>query len=76
MNLGRYNEIPLWILLFFAWFTLSSASFLTYNEKDILIRNAYLFGRSNHIYSNKSLVLEYRLARDLVDSVQTPGQPP
>lgn len=76
MNLRRYNEIPLWILLFFAWFTLSSASFLTYNEKDILIRNAYLFGRSNHIYSNKSLVLEYRLARDLVDSVQAPGQPP
>lgn len=76
MNLGRYNEIPLWILLFFAWFTLSSASFLAYNEKDILIRNAYLFGRSNHIYSNESLSLEYRLARDLVDSVQNPGQPP
>lgn len=76
MNLGRYNEMPLWILLFFAWFTLSSASFLTYNEKDILIQNAYLLGKSNYIYNNESLGLEYRLARDLVDSVQVPGQPP
>lgn len=73
MNLGRYGEIPLWILLFFAWFTLSSASLLTFNEKDILIRNFHIFRRINYIYNNKSLSPEYRLAQNLVINSQKSG---
>lgn len=45
-------------------------------KKIFLYETRIFFGRSNHIYSNESLSLEYRLARDLVDSVQNPGQPP
>ncbi len=45
MNLARYADMPLWILLFFAWFTLSSSLMLTYNERDILVKYASVLRR-------------------------------
>jgi len=45
INLSRYGEIPQWVLLFFAWFTLSSSLMLTYNEKSILIKNSLFLNR-------------------------------
>lgn len=49
IDLSRYAEIPLWILLFFAWFTLASSYMLTYNEKDILVRNALILKRVRNL---------------------------
>lgn len=63
MDLSRYGDIPLWVLVFFAWFTLSSALMLTYNEKDILIQNAYIMQRINNM--NMSEVYGVREAYDL-----------
>lgn len=45
VNLARYGEVPLWVLLFFAWFTAASSRMLTYDEKDILVRNSVLIQR-------------------------------
>lgn len=63
MDLSRYGDIPLWVLVFFAWFTLSSALMLTYNEKDILIQNAYIMQRINNM--NMSEVYSVREAYNL-----------
>lgn len=63
INLARYGEMPLWIMLFFAWFTLSSALMLTYNEKDLLIRNAHITQRINNM--NTSDVSSVREAYNL-----------
>lgn len=63
MDLSRYGDIPLWVLIFFAWFTLSSALMLTYNEKDLLIQNAYIMQRINNM--NISEVYSVREAYDL-----------
>lgn len=45
MNLSRYGETPLWVLIFFAWFTYSSCRMLTFHEKYIFIRNALVLQR-------------------------------
>lgn len=45
VNLARYGEVPLWVLLFFAWFTVASSRMLTYDEKDVLVRNSVLIQR-------------------------------
>lgn len=45
MNLSRYGETPLWVLIFFAWFTFSSCRMLTFHEKYIFIRNALVLQR-------------------------------
>lgn len=56
INLARYGDMPLWVLLFFAWFTLSSALMLTYDEKDILVKNTgYIRSIKNIEDSAKSL---------------------
>lgn len=49
IDLSRYAEIPLWILFFFAWFTLASSYMLTYNEKDVLVRNALILKRVRNL---------------------------
>lgn len=49
VNLSRYGEMPLWVLLFFAWFTLASSFMLTYNEKDALIRNLFVLDGINRL---------------------------
>ena len=49
INLTRYQEIPLWVLLFFAWFTMVSSRMLTYSEKDILVRNALILKRVRNL---------------------------
>ncbi|WP_314851497.1 hypothetical protein [Rothia mucilaginosa] len=45
INLSRYGETPLWVLIFFAWFTYSSCRMLTFHEKYIFIRNALVLQR-------------------------------
>lgn len=49
VNLSRYGEMPLWVLLFFAWFTLASSFMLTYSEKDALIRNLFVLDGINRL---------------------------
>ena len=65
MNLDRYGEMPLWVLIFFAWFTLASCLMLTYNEKDILVKNAYILTRMKKVASlgKESFVAEYEIAQ-------------
>lgn len=55
IDLSRYAEIPLWILLFFAWFTLASSYMLTYNEKDILARNALTLRRLRIMFESDNI---------------------
>lgn len=63
MNLARYADMPLWILLFFAWFTLSSSLMLTYNERDILVKYASVLRRvkSASNLQDMSSELAYRI---------------
>lgn len=63
MNLARYADMPLWILLFFAWFTLSSSLMLTYNERDILVKYASVLRRVKNASSlqDMSSELAYRI---------------
>jgi hypothetical protein len=65
INLSRYGEIPQWVLLFFAWFTLSSSLMLTYNEKSILIKNSLFLNRLKGVdATGKSTYgTEYEIAR-------------
>lgn len=53
VNLARYGEMPLWVLLFFAWFTLASSFMLTYSEKDALIRNLFVLDGINRLMGRK-----------------------
>lgn len=55
IDLSRYAEIPLWILLFFAWFTLASSYMLTFNEKDILVRNALTLRRLRKMFESENV---------------------
>lgn len=55
IDLSRYAEIPLWILLFFAWFTLVSSYMLTFNEKDILVRNALTLRRLRKMFESENV---------------------
>lgn len=68
IDLSRYGDIPLWVIAFFAWFTLVSGLMLTYNEKDILIANVYKLKKFNKIYKNinKSHVDEYSIVDSLL----------
>lgn len=70
VNLSRYGEMPLWVLLFFAWFTLASALMLTYNEKDILIKSMYALRTIENIKNDKKsyYVREYKLAENEIYS--------
>ncbi len=63
MNLARYGEMPLWVMLFFAWFTLVSSLMLTYNEKDVLVKNASILHRVQNLAKsdNLSVELAYRI---------------
>lgn len=66
LNLSRYGEMPLWVLLLFAWFTLASALMLTYSEKDILIQcmRTLRMIKSLKNEENSYYVREYRLAEN------------
>lgn len=55
IDLSRYAEIPLWVLLFIAWFTLASSYMLTYNEKDILVRNALTLRRLRIMFESENI---------------------
>jgi flavodoxin len=68
IDLSRYGDIPLWVIAFFAWFTLVSGLMLTYNEKDVLIENVYKLKKFNKIYKkiNKSHVNEYSIVDSLL----------
>lgn len=55
IDLSRYAEIPLWVILFFAWFTLASSYMLTYNEKDILVRNALTLRRLRKVFGSEDI---------------------
>lgn len=63
IKLERYADMPLWILLFFAWFTLSSSLMLTYNERDILVKYASVLRRVKNASSlqDMSSELAYRI---------------
>ena len=68
IDLSRYGDIPQWLIVFFAWFTLSSGLMLTYSEKDILIENVSRLKKFNNIYKkiNKSHVDEYFVVDSLL----------
>lgn len=63
IKLERYADIPLWTLIFFAWFTLSSSLMLTYNENDILIKYASILQRVKYAseVQGVSVELAYRI---------------
>lgn len=65
INLTRYQEIPLWVLLFFAWFTMVSSRMLTYSEKDILVRSSIYLDRLKNANGNGSMSYskEYDIAK-------------
>lgn len=65
IDLNRYREIPLWVLLFFAWFTMVSSRMLTYSEKDILIKSSISLNRLKNIgrIEDISYSREYEIAR-------------
>lgn len=65
IDLSRYGEIPQWVLLFFAWFTLSSSLMLTYNEKSILIKNSLFLNRLKgaDATGKSTYEAEYEIAR-------------
>jgi hypothetical protein len=70
MDLSRYGEMPLWILIFFAWFTISSALMLTYNEEDILVRNVSKIRNYNRVSNSgdESVKFSYYLAEKSFES--------
>ena len=65
INLARYQEIPLWVLLFFAWFTMVSSRMLTYSEKDILVRSSIYLDRLKNANGSGSVSYskEYDIAK-------------
>lgn len=65
INLARYQEIPLWVLLFFAWFTMVSSRMLTYSEKDILVRRSIYLDRLKNANGSGSMSYskEYDIAK-------------
>ena len=69
IDLSRYADIPLWILLFFAWFTLASSYMLTYNEKDILVRNALILKRVRdlNIFNGQKINDLYQMILKYID---------
>lgn len=77
VNLSRYGDMPLWVLLFFAWFTLASSLMLTYSEKDALIENLSTLRRINSFMNGAdgSPASEYMLARRIYDRDKRAGNP-
>lgn len=77
VNLSRYGDMPLWVLLFFAWFTLASSLMLTYSEKDALIENLSTLRRINSFMNGAdgSPAGEYMLARRIYDRDKRAGIP-
>lgn len=73
MDLSRYGDMPLWILIFFAWFAYVSSALLTYSEKDLLIRNGSVVNKISRLeYGNsKSQGIEYLLAEKIFDASGT-----
>ena len=68
LDLSRYGEMPLWVLLFFAWFTLSSCLMLTYNEKDILLKNIDYLQNIKNISSIPFMSKAYDCATERVNA--------
>jgi hypothetical protein len=68
LDLSRYGEMPLWVLLFFAWFTLSSCLMLTYNEKDILLKNIDYLQNIKNISSVPFMSKAYDCATEQVNT--------
>lgn len=62
VNLARYGEMPLWIMLFFAWFTLASCLMLTHNGKDILLQNMHHLQNIKNISSISFMSDAYGIA--------------
>lgn len=68
VNLARYGEMPLWIMLFFAWFTLASCLMLTHNEKDILLQNMHYLQDIKNISSISFMSDAYSVATDRINA--------
>mgnify|MGYP000197699275 FL=1 len=77
VNLSRYGDMPLWVLLFFAWFALASSLMLTYSEKDALMENLSTLRRINSFMNGTdgSPAVEYTLARRIYDRDKRVGEP-
>lgn len=71
MNLSRYGEMPLWVLVFFAWFTISSALMLTYSEEEILVRKVSKIRKFNRASNmrDESIMYSYYLAKKSFNSI-------
>ncbi len=56
-------------MLFFAWFTAASSRMLTYNEKDVLVRNSVVIQRAvGSLGANNSTMHElYNRVLDFID---------
>lgn len=69
MDLARYGEMPLWVLLFFAWFTFASSLMLTYSEKDALVQNLSTMRRINGFMKDagNSSAVQYIVASRVYD---------
>lgn len=70
MDLSRYGDMPLWVLLFFGWFTAASSNMLTYNEKDGLVSKVYILKKVNNIgsSSDRAIQVAYRVATKELDA--------
>ena len=70
MDLSRYGDMPLWVLLSFGWFTAASSNMLTYNEKDGLVSKVYVLKKVNSIgsLSDRAIQVAYRVATKELDS--------
>lgn len=67
VNLARYGEMPLWIMLFFAWFTLASCLMLTHNGKDILLQNIHYLQNIKNISSISFMSDAYGIATERIN---------
>lgn len=68
VNLARYGEMPLWTMLFFAWFTLASCLMLTYNDKDILLKNMPHLQNIKNISNISSMSDAYGIATTQINA--------
>lgn len=70
MDLSRYGDMPLWVLLFFGWFTAASSNMLTYNEKDGLVSKVYVLKKVNNFSSSndRGIQVAYRVATKELDA--------
>ncbi|WP_315328538.1 hypothetical protein [Rothia mucilaginosa] len=68
VNLARYGEMPLWTMLFFAWFTLASCLMLTHNDKDILLQNMPHLQNIKNISNISSMSDAYGIATTQINA--------